>query len=166
MKGLSRMYVTKHGSAGSIVALNSRADETRSPKRGGGLMVHKKTYVPQSKEKNNKASELGTDVWIHVFTEYYVSLAIVLTKNELEFLYKNSQDYCTDTGASACKKITLESNYLLVIFCVKVGKKIGILTVSTVSTKQGKKYHNSIVNDNFPGAEVSQISHFVTCVTF
>ena len=31
----------------------------------------------------------------------------------------------------------------------KVGEKIWVLTVSTVSTKQGEKYHNSTINVNF-----------------
>ena len=47
---------------------------------------------------------------------------------------------------SVYQRISLDCKYLWLISCVKVGEKIGILTIST---EKGKKYHNSIININF-----------------
>ena len=65
---------------------------------------------------------------------------------ELEYLSEILYGYCLDMCLCACKRLSLDDHYFMVIFKLKVDKKVGIavrltkLETSLKLQKQGKNY--------------------------
>ena len=60
---------------------------------------------------------------------------------EFIFLSEIFCGYCLDTCLFACKRRSLDDQYFMVIFKLKVDKKVGI-AVNLKLQKQGKSYSN------------------------
>ena len=65
-------------------------------------------------------------VQIDRFLEYEATSANFFYLKYLEYVSETLWDYCLDVWLSVCKRSSLDDQYLLVIFIVKVGEKQGI----------------------------------------
>ena len=85
-------------------------------------------------------------VYTAIFSDYEPTLTRWKTMKEFIFLSEFFCGYCLDTCLFACKRRSLDDQYFMVIFKLKVDKKVGIavrlteLETSLKLQKQGKNY--------------------------
>ena len=71
----------------------------------------------------------------HINTKYWQFWINFWTMKELEYLSENSCGYCLDTCLYAYKRNSLDDHYFMVIFALKVEKKVGISSFTKLQNK-------------------------------